>query len=599
MGAIDPTSELHRLSLDLQSALKRPAARPTALERVASCAKQTLIRKQVWDRCRKDALDVLANWFGCLRATLQSTEKVRPTADASCRRSAAALAETLLLVAPWVLSAGQENDLALVCSIAGGLCALELVPWRKCWHEMVRILLVETQADIWPKWHAVLVLGCASAFLDLRLQTLLAVPLALGGPVGRADAPLAAQEAPVSPDAQTAWFLILKPIGRLLAQDPNQQQGTTMYRAMNSSKTECQLGKNRHRLAKAMRRAFTDALFAVWRALGTKVASPQSPLLDLFGELADALLPGGCIAEPIRLADPLLETFQQGMYPGDAYGLVALEPLFFLMQHEGLEYERIYENLYGTLESRALLNLSACGPPVKGRFLRTVSRLLSSSHVPVALINAYTKRLARVAIDSSDPTITLWSLRLSLELVCRHVGTRQLLEATAQPRCPRNETALGDHGAASAFRRVEEKFVPSPASGNRHVARTKRMACGFVFWEQQSASVGADVAKTSETERWLDPFLPTESDPRRANASLSYLWEIDVLARHYLPSVRQLAALFRNITEASTQAGPLDAWCDVAPQDLIDLELRRSKRLVTGKPRTLVPAADDARETVL
>jgi hypothetical protein len=461
---------------------------------------------------------------------------------------------------------------------------------------LIDLLLSEACAGDAAKWHVVLILGCASAFLDLRLQTLAAIPMVFGRlrELPGSDAPF--QKTPLPGRAHIAWHFVLKPIGRILAQNSNQHQGALLHQTMLGSEAEELSGMKRQRFAKAIRRAFTKALFTVLDVSGPKTCLPKSPILDIVGELADTLLPGCCIAEPIRLADVLLDMFQESLSSDDACGLVALEPLLYLMQHEGLEYEHIYDHLYAKLEVRTFLKLSASDPSIKGRFLRSVTRLLGSSHVPLALLGAYAKRLIRLAVDSLDPTVTLWSLRMALELVCRHVDARQLQADSGHDESLGHSNSVGEVGADTLSHQMNRPDLVSEATQNGARARQKRVAYGFVFWEQPSPHLRAMTSETTGTKVFLDPFLPMESDPRQAKASTRHLWEIEVLSRHYLPSIRHLASLFHNIPEASNRAGPMDAWCDMTLQDLIDLELRRAKRLAIEKPHVFVPAATSTLE---
>jgi len=581
-------AELHRV------AGAQLVSQSTALERTSTLVRSLLEKKDFMEENWKEVLHLQSQWFCCLQTLVQrSVQAEKPTSKPSCA-VVGALEASLQRIAPVVVRLGTEQDIALVFSIAGGLCALELLSWSQCWHVLVRQLL-DSSVDDAARWQTVLVQGCAAAFCDLRLHTLHAVAHLLreSSSVYSTPAPGAALD--LAARAENAWRFVLKPIGRLLTKDVAKQHQQLLSEVLRRVTTPSQRGDRQQRLLKASRKAFTDAMLALLSTGEHGIDLSAPVLLDVFGELVDNLLPNHCIAEPLRLGDFLAETFREAIAGRSVYGIAALEPLLFLMRHDGLEYEHIYEQVYSKLDVHTLLRLNACESATRGRVLRAVTQLLTSSHLPHALISAYTKRLARIALQSWDATLTLWALRLTLELVHRHTSARLLLESWFKRQQPDREPVIESSCSDSTPRRRDQSEASFEASGTGVVRSTptKRLAYGFVFWERSSGQRAGDECASSTPGLTNDPFLADEPDPRRSNASASFLWEVGVLSEHFVSSVRQLAALFEDPEKAISRAGPLDAWCDASLRDLIELELRRSQHLVRNKPIAFEAPRDD------
>ncbi|XP_047227943.1 nucleolar complex protein 4 homolog isoform X2 [Girardinichthys multiradiatus] len=105
---------------------------------------------------------------------------------------------------------------------------------------------------------------------------------------------------------------------------------------------------------------------------------------------------------------------------GGAISLLALNGLFVLIHQHNLDYPDFYKKLYNLLEP------SVFHVKYRARFFHLANLFLSSSHLPVYLVAAFAKRLARLAL-SAPPTALLIVLPFIYNLIRRHPSCRVLI----------------------------------------------------------------------------------------------------------------------------------------------------------------------------
>lgn len=120
--------------------------------------------------------------------------------------------------------------------------------------------------------------------------------------------------------------------------------------------------------------------------------------------------------KPIMLTDFLMESLDIG----GAISLLALQGIFILIQQHNLTYPNIYEKLYSMFEPEIFHT------KFKARLFYLADIFLSSSHLPEALVAAFAKRLARLALVAPPQDITI-ILYFIGNLILRHPGLKRLM----------------------------------------------------------------------------------------------------------------------------------------------------------------------------
>ncbi|XP_073727463.1 nucleolar complex protein 4 homolog isoform X1 [Misgurnus anguillicaudatus] len=123
-----------------------------------------------------------------------------------------------------------------------------------------------------------------------------------------------------------------------------------------------------------------------------------------------------------QMSDPtLMIDFLTAAYDvGGAISLLALNGLFVLIHEHNLDYPDFYKKLYNLLEP-TLFHVK-----YRARFFHLANIFLSSSHLPVYLVAAFVKRLARLAL-TAPPTALLILLPFICNLIRRHPSCRVLI----------------------------------------------------------------------------------------------------------------------------------------------------------------------------
>ncbi|XP_059905748.1 nucleolar complex protein 4 homolog [Gadus macrocephalus] len=140
--------------------------------------------------------------------------------------------------------------------------------------------------------------------------------------------------------------------------------------------------------------------------------------------LHDSILPN--MSNPTLMIDFLTAAYDVG----GAISLLALNGLFILIHHHNLDYPDFYKKLYNLLEP------SVFHVKYRARFFHLANLFLSSTHLPVYLVAAFAKRLARLAL-TAPPESLLMVLPFIYNLIRRHPSCRVLIHrpTTADESC--------------------------------------------------------------------------------------------------------------------------------------------------------------------
>ncbi|XP_058473421.1 nucleolar complex protein 4 homolog [Solea solea] len=145
-----------------------------------------------------------------------------------------------------------------------------------------------------------------------------------------------------------------------------------------------------------------------------KYKLPSSMYKKVLVILHDSILPH--MSKPALMIDFLTAAYDVG----GAISLLALNGLFVLIHQHNLDYPDFYKKLYNLLEP------SIFHVKYRARFFYLANLFLSSSHLPVYLVAAFIKRLARLAL-TAPPAAILIVLPFIYNLIRRHPSCRVLI----------------------------------------------------------------------------------------------------------------------------------------------------------------------------
>ncbi|MEQ2269749.1 Nucleolar complex protein 4 [Xenotaenia resolanae] len=145
-----------------------------------------------------------------------------------------------------------------------------------------------------------------------------------------------------------------------------------------------------------------------------KYKLPTSMYKKVLVILHESILPH--MSKPTLMIDFLTAAYDVG----GAISLLALNGLFVLIHQHNLDYPDFYKKLYNLLEP------SVFHVKYRARFFHLANLFLRSSHLPVYLVAAFAKRLARLAL-SAPPTALLIVLPFIYNLIRRHPSCRVLI----------------------------------------------------------------------------------------------------------------------------------------------------------------------------
>ncbi|KAM3874526.1 nucleolar complex protein 4 homolog [Diretmus argenteus] len=161
--------------------------------------------------------------------------------------------------------------------------------------------------------------------------------------------------------------------------------------------------------------------------------------------LHDSILPH--MSKPTLMIDFLTAAYEVG----GAISLLALNGLFVLIHQHNLDYPDFYKKLYNLLES------SVFHVKYRARFFHLANLFLSSSHLPVYLVAAFAKRLARLAL-TAPPTALLMVLPFIFNLIRRHPSCRVLIHRPSTEDEPLQDPYLMDEEDPAQCHAIESSL---------------------------------------------------------------------------------------------------------------------------------------------
>ena len=241
---------------------------------------------------------------------------------------------------------------------------------------------------------------------------------------------------------------------------------------------------------------------------------------DILVRLHAQILPH--LPKPTMLHDFLVDCL-------DARGttaLLALNGLFTLIISHNLDYPAFYTRLYG------LLDASVMHTKYRSRFMRMLDTFLSSTHLPVAIVASFLKRLSRLSLRAT-PAAIVEIVPFVWNLLRRHPSCMQMIHREWHG----DHLALGPAGVEDGF----DAHEPNPL----HTG-----ALESSLWE--IASFGAFHLSQNQQQRTLAAGGDT----------------------HYLGSVTTFASI---LAEPFTQQKyELEEFLDTTYGTLFDTEARKT-----------------------
>ncbi|CAH9106725.1 unnamed protein product [Cuscuta epithymum] len=214
-----------------------------------------------------------------------------------------------------------------------------------------------------------------------------------------------------------------------------------------------------------------------------KLPLPLDVYKEVLVSLHQAIIP--YLSNPTMLCDFLTRSYDIG----GVISVMALSSLFILMTQHGIEYPKFYDKLYALLETSVFMAKH------RAKFFQLLDSCLKSPLLPAYLAAAFCKKLSRLSL-SVPPSGALVITALIHNLLRRHPSINCLVHQDDV-----NQTAEEHSG--------EERETPVSGLG-------------------------------------IDHFDEEETDPLKANAMRSSLWEIDTLRHHYCPPVSRFVLSLEN-----------------------------------------------------
>uniref|UniRef100_A0A8C9Y6W0 Nucleolar complex associated 4 homolog n=1 Tax=Sander lucioperca TaxID=283035 RepID=A0A8C9Y6W0_SANLU len=176
-----------------------------------------------------------------------------------------------------------------------------------------------------------------------------------------------------------------------------------------------------------------------------KYKLPSNMYKKILVILHDCILPH--MSKPTLMIDFLTAAYEVG----GAISLLALNGLFVLIHQHNLDYPDFYKKLYNLLEP------SVFHVKYRARFFHLANLFLSSSHLPVYLVAAFAKRLARLAL-TAPPTALVIVLPFIYNLIRRHPSCRVLIHKPSTEDEPLEDPYLMDEEDPAKCRALESSL---------------------------------------------------------------------------------------------------------------------------------------------
>ena len=156
----------------------------------------------------------------------------------------------------------------------------------------------------------------------------------------------------------------------------------------------------------AYRKAFTDAWLSVLRT--------DKSMLSIVPRIIPHM------TQPTLLMDYLTSSYDRG----GVNSILALNGLFYLIQHHNLDYPLFFEKLY------ALFNEDTMQVRYRSRFFRQADIFLSSTHISATLVASFIKRMSRLSLTAPPAAIVI-IIPLVYNLLKRHPVLLSMIQRDA------------------------------------------------------------------------------------------------------------------------------------------------------------------------
>ncbi|KAL8450340.1 hypothetical protein Emag_003186 [Eimeria magna] len=312
-----------------------------------------------------------------------------------------------------------------------------------------------------------------------------------------------------------------------------------------------------------------------WLLLLLEIEHDRATTQKLLSRVPRAVMP--LLSNPLMLAGFFLKSFNNSEQL--SLSISALSGMFYLLAKHRLGNPDVvdkssegnkttesdeaqaagshfYQRLY------RLLTPAAFSPRFRVRFLRLLNMALRSDLLPTSLVAAFIKKCCRVAcVVSPAATLCLEALVLSL---------LQKYHSTCKPLL-----SLPEHVAARLR-------VPGDIFDYCNVKLRENMGELSSADEDDDEMVETDRKEESLVFELVNASLPTRLQisktdicPLTRKEARMSLWEVDLLGKHALKSVRQLTEMFDNdISNPAAKKICVDDFLDVTTGSLLSRELK-------------------------
>lgn len=242
-----------------------------------------------------------------------------------------------------------------------------------------------------------------------------------------------------------------------------------------------------------------------WLAL-MYIAETNDQRKRLLALISDIIAPW--FAKPEMLSDFLTSCYDAS----GSIALLSLSGVFYLIRERNLDYPSFYPKLYSLLNSQILHSKH------RARFFRLLDSFLGSTHLPVALVASFLKRLARLSLNA-PPSAVAFVIPWIYNMLKKH------------PQCT------------------------------------------FMLHRETKDE---SIMKEFQQHGMEDPFLAEESDPMKTKAIESSLWELVQMQSHYHPNVATIAKI---VSEQFTKHSyNMEDFLDHSYASLLEAEMGKDVR---------------------
>ncbi|TMW99334.1 hypothetical protein EJD97_002729 [Solanum chilense] len=298
-------------------------------------------------------------------------------------------------------------------------------------------------------------------------------------------------------------------------------------------------------IAKKMKLKFTKAWISFLR-----LTLPVDVYKEVLVNLHQVVIP--YLSNPLMLCDFLTRSYDIG----GVVSVMALSSLFVLMTQHSLEYPNFYEKLYALLEPSIFMAKH------RAKFFQLLDSCLKSPLLPAYLAAAFCKKLSRLSL-AVPPSGALVIIALIHNLLRRHPSINCLVHQEDG-----NETTKDMIGAENGA-------------------------------ADDSTEASSPSREMSSVKPSIDPFDDKQTDPLKANAMRSSLWEVDTLRHHYCPPVSRFVLSLENdlTVRAKTTEVSVKDFSSGSYATIFGDEIRRRVKQVplafyTATPTMLFPESD-------